>query len=140
MRGIENWTKREKVVVGVIVLGLFALMSSYVNEDGSLAAFLVFLAFTLVISGIAALTVRVFRARGDGPVAGANTRRLGLTRAQLAILAGVALVAVYSAVDASRSGTFLTAAFVAEFVLGLVVINLVVLGAVALRRLRHQPE
>lgn len=135
MRGMRNWTRREKVVVGVIILSLFAFVGSQIGDDGSLTAFLVYLAFTLGISGIAALTAHLFQTRDES--SGARPTRLRMTRTQLAILAGVGFWAIYAAVDVSRGDTFVLAAFVAEFVMGLIVVNIVVLATVGLSRLRH---
>ena len=119
------------MVVGTVVLVLFALVASQINGDGSPSTFLVFLAFTLGMSGVAVLITRLFQARGDLP----GKRRL--TKAQIAILAGIAFFAVFAAVDASRSDTFLAAAFVADFVIGLITIGVIVLATGLVKRLRH---
>lgn len=119
------------MVVGTVVLVLFAFVASQTNGDGSPSTFLVFFAFTLGMSGVAVLITRLFQARGDP----AGKRRL--TKAQIAILAGAVFFAVFAAVDASRSDTVLAAAFVAEFVIGLITISVIVLAAGLVNRLRH---
>ena len=121
------------MVVGAVVLILFAFVASQINGDGSPSTFLVFLAFTLGMSGVAVLITRLFQARGDLPV----KRRL--TKTQIAILAGITFFAVFAAVDASRSDTFLAAAAasVADFVIGPITIGVIVLATGLVKRLRH---
>ena len=132
MRDLNDWTTRERWVVGVIVLVAAAVVLAQLNGDDSIASALVYIAFTLAMVALVVGAAAVFRASG---------RRVasGLSTAQKVMLSAGVIVLIWAAVSAAKmDGGFVLAAFVAQVAIGLAYVTVGALGAMAMIRIRNR--
>ena len=133
MRGLNDWTTRERWVVGVIVLVAAAVALAQLNGDDSIASALVYIAFTLGMVGLVVGAAALFRASGRRQVAS------GLSTAQRVMLSAGVVVVIWAAVSAARmDGGFVLAAFFAQVAIGLAYVTAVALAAMAVIRVRNR--
>lgn len=133
MRGLNDWTTRERWVVGVIVLVAAAVVSAQLSGDDSIASALVYIAFMLGMVGLVVGAAALFRASGRRQVAS------GLSTAQKVMLSAGVVVLIWAAVSAARmDGGFVLAAFVAQVAIGLAYVTVVAFGAMAMMRVRNR--
>ncbi len=133
MRSLNDWTTRERWVVGVIVLVAAAVALAQLNGDDSIASALVYIAFMLGMVGLAVGAAALFRASGRRQVAS------GLSTAQKVMLSAGVIVVMWAAVSAARmDGGFVLVGFVATAAIGLAYVTVVAFGVMVMTRVRNR--
>lgn len=133
MRGLSDWTTRERWVVAVIVLVAVAVALAQLNGDDSIGSALVYVAFTLGMVGLVVGAAALSRGSGRRQVAS------GLSTAQSVMLSAGVIVVIWAVVSSARmDGGFVLAAFVAEVAIGLAYVTAVALAAMAIIRVRNR--
>lgn len=129
---IKTWTPPEKIVVGAALLTMSAFALTYF-ADREVGTFFTYLLFMLFFSGFALLLVWVYRSVGQHSPPEPGIRRL--TRAQTAMLAGIAACAIYAAVQAALANGGHAVGFIVVFVISVIELSVVVLAVMVTRRL-----